>query len=85
MTLFVREGFGFFRIYNLIWLADIATNRAWMSSAVKVRVIRLLVLVVAIVVIAAGFLHLVSTHNVLSESVDCHLPVFSIETHGQSR
>ncbi|XP_055331466.1 calcium-activated potassium channel slowpoke-like isoform X2 [Paramacrobiotus metropolitanus] len=51
-------GFTYFRIYNLIWIVDICANRGVVRSANKTRLLKLLVLVVMLVTVSAGFLHL---------------------------
>ncbi|GAV00156.1 hypothetical protein RvY_11044 [Ramazzottius varieornatus] len=51
-------GFGFMRFFNYLWLIEILTNTGLLRSANKIRLVQLILKVLALISIAAGFLHL---------------------------
>ena len=56
---FQLSGFSFFRAQNFKWLVEILAYRRIIKSTSVVRLIKLIVLVLSLIMIAAGLLHLV--------------------------
>ncbi|XP_055331625.1 calcium-activated potassium channel slo-1-like [Paramacrobiotus metropolitanus] len=52
-------GFSFFRAYNFLWIVDILSNRGVFRKTNTIKLAKLVFTVVSLLMIAAGFLHLV--------------------------
>lgn len=57
------------RFFNYLWLIEILVNTGLLRSANKIRLAQLILKVLALISIAAGFLHLVSKDCVRTSSV----------------